>query len=55
MPLSIKNLTDCWWQFPPFGKDFHADSPLKNGESAAVSTFVKNGTPLVWLLAGLGA
>ena len=20
--LSTNNLTDCWWQIPPFGKDF---------------------------------
>jgi hypothetical protein len=54
MRLSIKNLTDCWWQIPPFGKDFQLVFPLKKGKIAKDVVFRKSGTTIAWLKAGLG-
>jgi hypothetical protein len=48
------NLTDCWWQIPPFGKDFHCEWMGKFDELTDKYHFGKNGMKLVWLEAGLG-
>ena len=51
----LQNLTDCWWQIPPFGKDFRVVFRSENRDfsrNLAVST--KYGTSLVWIEAGLG-
>jgi hypothetical protein len=42
--FSIKNLADCWWQIPPFGKDFQPSSPCKKREVAEDEAFRKYGT-----------
>jgi hypothetical protein len=44
---SSKNLADCWWQIPPFGKDFPAVFARKSGYLPEVGTFSGNGTALV--------
>jgi hypothetical protein len=54
MYLSIKNLTDCWWQIPPFGKDFHADFCRKIDELPEVGGFTDSGTDLEWEKTSLG-
>jgi hypothetical protein len=54
MALSIKNLTDCWWQIPPIGKDFQPAFPLQNEDFPNLWTFTQFGTALVWLGTGLG-
>jgi hypothetical protein len=43
----MKNLTDCWWQIPPFGKDFHALQLAKNEEFWEFRPFRDFGTTLV--------
>jgi hypothetical protein len=45
---------DCWWQIPPFGKDFHSGFARKIALFAVNEHFGENGTTLVWLEAGLG-
>jgi hypothetical protein len=42
-----QNLADCWWQIPPFGKDFHRDLPLKIDIFPEISDFPECGTALV--------
>jgi hypothetical protein len=49
-----KNQTDCWWQIPPFGKDFRFDFRRKIALFANPSRFREYGTSLVWFEAGLG-
>ena len=39
---SIKNLTDCWWQIPPFGKDFRAVRSSKIDGFPKVWPFPRN-------------
>jgi hypothetical protein len=43
----MKNLTDCWWQIPPFGKDFQALALVKKGEFANFGAILHFGTALV--------
>jgi hypothetical protein len=45
--ITSRNLTDCWWQIPPFGKDFPAVFARKSGYLPEVGTFSGNGTALV--------
>jgi hypothetical protein len=47
--LSVKNLADCWWQIPPFGKDFQAFSHSENDDFPEFGCFRDCGTTLVWL------
>jgi hypothetical protein len=47
--LLLKNLADCWWQIPPFGKDFQALLLLRMAEIPKDSTFHISGTPVAWL------
>jgi hypothetical protein len=42
----MKNLADCWWQIPPFGKDFQAIAALKIAEFPKDSAFHVFGTPV---------
>jgi len=51
----MKNLTDCWWQIPPFGKDFQAAVVVKTAEMRKDYAFHVFGTTVAWLGAGLGA
>jgi hypothetical protein len=44
---SIKNLTDCWWQIPPIGKDFQGFSRSKSKDFPQLSDFFEIGTVLV--------
>jgi hypothetical protein len=44
MLLFVKNLTDCWWQIPPFGKDFQLIDVLKIAEFPQDSAFRVFGT-----------
>jgi hypothetical protein len=45
--LSFKNLTDCWWRIPPFGKDFRAFHSPKFGKITELQAFLNFGTALV--------
>jgi hypothetical protein len=40
-------LTDCWWQIPSFGKDFHCNFSQKTPVLAIIPAFRKSGTALV--------
>jgi hypothetical protein len=51
----MKNLADCWWQIPPFGKDFQAVVRVKMAENPKDSSFRVSGMPVAYLGAGLGA
>jgi hypothetical protein len=42
-----KNPTDCWWQIPPFGKDFQVILEIESNEIAELGYFMRSGTPLV--------
>jgi hypothetical protein len=42
-----RNLADCWWQIPPFGKDFHAFGTAEIGKFLELSRFLHSGTALV--------
>jgi hypothetical protein len=48
------NLPDCWWQIPPFGKDFCVARLFKIAEIMKLCGFLKSGTALEWEEAGLG-
>ena len=45
---SLHVLTDCWWQIPPFGKDFCAPQHRKDAKIRELCRFRKSGTALVW-------
>jgi hypothetical protein len=42
--ILVSNLADCWWQIPPFGKDFQARSAREKGENPEDMAFRKLGT-----------
>jgi hypothetical protein len=44
----MKNLTDCWWQIPPFGKDFQEVAFVKTVEMRKDYAFHIFGTPVAW-------
>jgi hypothetical protein len=46
MLSSIQKLADCWWQIPPFGKDFRAAGFAKMAEIPKDPTFSISGTPV---------
>ena len=52
--FSNKNLTDCWWQIPPFGKDFRSANRSKNSKFPEIFGFRNSGMTLVWFRTGLG-
>jgi hypothetical protein len=47
-------LADCWWQIPPFGKDFQFFPMVKIRKNAKDGAFRICGTAVAWLEAGLG-
>jgi hypothetical protein len=44
MRPSVQNLPDCWWQIPPFGKDFHVIFPTKTAKIPEMTTALNFGT-----------
>jgi hypothetical protein len=54
MLFFAQKLADCWWQIPPFGKDFRFVSKGKIALLAEVCCFLRYGTGLEWFQAGLG-
>jgi hypothetical protein len=42
----MKNLADCWWQIPPFGKDFQAVVRVKMAKNQKDSGFRVFGMPV---------
>src|SRR5690348_14355725 len=46
--VPIQKLADCWWQIPPFGKEFRLVFPWKSPLFPYLPCFRESGTALVW-------
>jgi hypothetical protein len=44
--IPSQNPADCWWQIPPFGKDFHHFLEAKIDEIPKDIGFRISGTPI---------